>query len=134
MKKAVLFLIILISSVFTEDEDEYEELISETVTESYCTEVISNITKLLEEGYIFLDFYKSPLKGSNDEIYDIEALDLIEELNAISKTNRTFYGFIRDIRKILAKTGDDHLQIYPAMSPGGKNLTQCIFFYVTIFL
>ena len=127
MKKAVLFLIILISSVFTEDEDEYEELISETVTESYCTEVISNITKLLEEGYIFLDFYKSPLKGSNDEIYDIEALDLIEELNAVSKTNRTFYGFIRDIRKIFAKTGDDHLQIYPAMSPGGKNLTLYFF-------
>ena len=120
MKKAVLFLIILISSVFTEDEDEYEELISETVTESYCTEVISNITKLLEEGYIFLDFYKSPLKGSNDEIYDIEALDLIKELEAIPKTNRKFYDFYRDIYKIIKKTGDHHLSFNVQFSPINK--------------
>ena len=51
----------------------------------YCTDVISNINNLLEEGYVYLEFYKSPIKPKGSESYDIEALDLIKELEAIPK-------------------------------------------------
>ena len=35
---------------------------NEEVSEEYCTAVISNITKLLEEGNVYLEFYKSPIQ------------------------------------------------------------------------
>ena len=103
-----LFLIFLISQVLTQSDD-YEELVNITVSEEYCTEVISNITTLLEQRYVLLDFYKSPLQPENNESYAIEKLDLIQELNDISKKDRKYYDFIRDINQVIRKTGDNHL-------------------------
>ena len=62
MKLTELFLIFLIVPILAQLDQIYEELINIKVPEEYCTEVISNITTLLEEGYVFLDFYKSPLQ------------------------------------------------------------------------
>ena len=53
MLKRLYFLLLVIDLILG---DEYDELIKETVTEEYCNNVISNITKLIEEGYIFSDF------------------------------------------------------------------------------
>ena len=120
MKRSALFLILLIISVLSNNDATYEKLINEEVSEEYCTSVISNITKLLEEGYVYLEFYKSPIKPKGSESYDIEALDLIKELEAIPKTNRKFYDFYRDIYKIIKKTGDHHLSFNVQFSPINK--------------
>ena len=117
MKLNATFLILLILLVLSKSDDVYEKLINEEVSEEYCTAVISNITKLLEEGYVYLEFYKSPIKPKGGEIYDIEALDLIKELEAITKTNRKFYDFYQDIYKIIKKTGDHHLSFNVQFSP-----------------
>ena len=127
MKKAAFFLIVLISFIFAQDKDLYEELIKETVTEEYCKTVISNITKLLEEGYIYLDFYKSPIKPTDNECYSIEAIDLIKELRDIPTKNRKFYEFIRDIYKIIRKTGDGHLAFLCGESPNNSVLGKYVF-------
>ena len=97
MKSKVIFLIFLIIPVLSQYEDIYEELINAEAPEEYCTEVIGNITKLLEEGYIFLDFYKSPIKPKGEESYNIDSIDLIQKLEAIPTKDRKFYDFFRDI-------------------------------------
>ena len=56
-------LIILITG-----QDPYEELINEKVWEDYCTQVIYNMTKILEEGYVYLDFLKSPKQPEDMKI------------------------------------------------------------------
>ena len=126
MKAKELFLIFLISQVLTQSDD-YEELVKITVSEEYCTEVISNITTLLEQGYVFLDFYKSPLQPENNESYAIEKLDLIQELNDIPKKDRKYYDFIRDINQVIRKTGDNHLNFSPKYSPTGKAMSNFYF-------
>ena len=119
MKIKVFLLILLIIPILSQYDDKYEQILNETVSEEYCSNVISNITKLLEEGYIYLDFYKSPIKPKGDESYNINKLDLIQELESIPKTDRKYYDFMRDIYKIIRKTGDNHLNFvadYPISS------------------
>ena len=120
MKTKAFLLILLIFPILSQYDDIYEQILNETVSEEYCSNVISNITKLLEEGYIFLDFYKSPIKPKGDESYNINKLDLIQELEAIPKTDRKFYDFVRDIYKIIRKTGDNHLSFSVSISPSQK--------------
>ena len=117
MNKTLFLLILLIIPILSQYDDIYEQLLNETVSEEYCTEVISNISKLLEEGYIYLDYFKSPIKPKGDESYNINTLDLIKELEAINKTDRKFYNFLRDIHKIIRKTGDNHLGFYAGYGP-----------------
>ena len=127
MKKGLIFLIILISSILAQDDDYYDQLLNETVSEEYCTSVISNFTELLKEGYVYLDYYKSPIKTTSNEIYSIEPLDLIKELEAIPTKNRKFYEFIRDIYKITRKTRDGHLGFICTKSPNGILLNRFLF-------
>ena len=128
MEKKLFFLIFLLSLVLFHCQNTiYQKMIEETVTEEYCTEVINNVIALLKEGYVYLDFYKSPIKPKANESYSIEAINLVSELEGIPRKNRKFYEFIRDIIKIVRKTGDGHLKFYPEKSPGGINLGLCIF-------
>ena len=128
MKKKLIILIVLISSIFaSETDDTYEKLINETVSEEYCNAVISNITKLIKELYIYSDFYKSPISPKADEIYTIEPVDLIKELEAIPTKDRKFYEFIRDIYKIQRKTRDGHLGFLCTKSPSGISLQRNLF-------
>ena len=83
----------------------YEELTNETVTEEYCNSVIGNMTNLIKEGYIYLDYLKAPIQGNNNYATKV---DIIEELNNIETKNRKFYEFYRDIIDIIGKTGDGH--------------------------
>ena len=134
MKCNAPFLILLILLVLSKSDDVYEKLINEEVSEEYCTAVISNITKLLEEGYVYLEYYKSPKKLEGNEIYDIEDLDLIEQLEDIPRTNRKFYDFYRDIVKIIKKTGDNHLSFTAGPSPINRiNLKFCYYHIPFIF-
>ena len=103
MKKVVYVVILFFTSIWTQNNEYYEQLITETVTEEYCNNIISNITKLLEEGYVFTDFFKAPIQPNGNESYKINQVDLIQELNEINVTNRTFYDFIRDIISIKKK-------------------------------
>ena len=116
MKKSLLiyFLIILIFSV--KADSEYDKLISEKVTEEYCTYVIGNITKLIEDAYVYYDFFKNPKQPDGMPKY-FSTIDFTNELNNINKTNRTYFEFYRDIENILEKSNDDHLNIYGFRTP-----------------
>ena len=127
MKKFVV--IILLSLIF--GQDLYEDLLKEKVSDEYCANVIGNITGLLNEGYVYLDYLKAPKQPEGKEDY-IEKVDLISELNEISKTNRTFYEFYADIQNVLNKARDGHLSIMASKTP--KNISFgnyyfCIPFY-----
>jgi hypothetical protein len=100
--KLVLPLLVL---TFISSEDAYEQLVKEKADDQYCKDIIGNLTSILEQGYIFLEFLKSPIQPKGYSDY-IPTVDLIKELNEINTTNRTFYEFYRDMQKILAKARD----------------------------
>ena len=106
MKNILLILLLGIIVVQSQNFDVFNQ----TVSEEYCNYVIGNMTALLKEGYIYLDFVKAPKQpdGKNDYIPKV---DLIEELTNINKTNRTFFDFYADIQNVLEKTRDGHFSI-----------------------
>ena len=69
-----------------------KDLFNQTVSEEYCANVIGNMTALIKEGYVYLDFLKAPKQPEGKEDY-IPKVDLIEELESINKSNRTFFDF-----------------------------------------
>ena len=101
MKK--IFLIILLGLIF--GNEEFDQLLNEKVSEEYCSDVISNLTALLNDGYIFLDFLKAPSQpqGKEDNVIKV---DMISELNNINKKDRSFYEFYADIQNVLNKARD----------------------------
>ena len=129
MKKFVF--IILISITF--GQDLYEELIKEKVSEEYCNDVIGNITGILNEGYVYLDYLKAPKQPEGKEDY-IEKVDLISELNEINKTNRTFYDFYADIQNVLNKARDGHLSITVLKRQITSHLVIIIFAFLFIIM
>ena len=131
MRIGLYFLILLINFIL--GQDEYEELISETVTEQYCNEVISNLTALLNEGYIYTDFIKAPIQPKGNESYNINKVDLINELEKIPKINRKYYDFIRDIYTIIRKTKDGHLLFIAQQSPSNNDLSRYCFLLPFVF-
>ena len=131
MRIGLYFLILLINFIL--GQDEYEELISETVTEQYCNEVISNLTALLNEGYIYTDFIKAPIQPKGNESYYINKVDLINELEKIPKINRKYYDFIRDIYTIIRKTKDGHLLFIAQQSPSNNDLSRYCFLLPFVF-
>jgi hypothetical protein len=84
------------------------------------------MTKTLDEGYVYLDFLKAPKQPDGYEDY-IPQVDLITELNAIKRTDRTFYDFYRDIENILERTRDGHFSMYARVSPSNFPLNQSYF-------
>ena len=66
--------------------------------------IISNLIKLFEKRYIFLDIAKSPPPP-------FQPFDLIKELKSIKTENRKFYEFYQDLKKCLLKLKDGHVQI-----------------------
>ena len=109
MKIYLFFILIVLYNC----ENIYEELTNETVTEEYCNNVIGNMTKLINETYIYLDYFKAPIQDKNNYATKI---DIIKELNNIKTNNRNFYEFYRDIIDIIGKTNDGHFTFsyYPS--------------------
>ena len=95
-----------------------EPIFSEKVEETYCKEIISNITELLDM-YVFLDIAKNPPEIPGIPNYHHRKINLIEELENIETVNRTFYDFYQDIRKILSSTKDLHFKLYSYFTPKG---------------
>ena len=87
------------------------------ISEENCTIAIDNLKKLFKEGYIYTDIKKNP---PNKEYFG--KVDIIEELGNINVTNRTYYDFFRDIKRILGKIKDGHLGIAAYQSPNGYDL------------
>ena len=107
MQKVLLIIllgVIVSQSIFEED------VFNRHVSEEYCNNVIGNMTALIQEGYIYLDFLKAPKQPKGKENY-ITKVDLISELNNINTTNRTFYDFYGDIQEVLIKARDNHFVI-----------------------
>ena len=87
------------------------------ISEENCTIAIDNLKKLFKEAYIYTDIKKNP---PNKEYFG--TVDIIEELGNINVTNRTYYDFYRDIKRILGKIRDGHLNIVAYKSPNGYDL------------
>ena len=125
-----LLFLLLTSSIFCQNY--YEELIKETVSEEYCNSVIGNMTALINEGYVYLDFLKAPKQPRPNYF---QKMDLIKELNSINRTNRTFYEFYGDIHEIIRNTGDAHFSFYSEKTPNNFSLSSyyfCIPFYFLV--
>ena len=116
-----IFLLGLIAS-----QDAYESLINEKVDEQYCKSVIGNLTSILKEGYIFIEFLKTPIQPEGYTDY-IPPVDLLNELNGIKTINRTFYDFYREIQTVLGKARDGHLRIYATRTPNNFDLNSAYF-------
>ena len=92
--------------------------------EEKCNSVVDNIKKLMEEGYIYTDIIKNP---PNPEYFG--KVDLITELNNVKTRKRKYYDFFRDIRRIIGKMKDGHLNIVASKSPNlfdFKKITMCL--------
>ena len=98
--------------------------------EEKCKSVIDNVKKLMEDGYIYNEIIKNP---PNPEYYG--KVDLISDLNNVETKNRKYYDFFRDIRRIIGKMKDDHLNIVASKSPNGydlKKMSMCLPFSFVI--
>ena len=87
------------------------------ISEENCTTAIENLKKLFKEAYIYTDIKKKP---PNRKYFG--AVDIIGELSNISVSDRKYYDFFRDIKRILGKIKDGHLGIVAYKSPNGYNL------------
>ena len=56
-----ILLIILLIGITLANEDRYQELINEKVTDEYCKDIISNAIGIIKEAYVFKDFLKKPI-------------------------------------------------------------------------
>ena len=87
------------------------------ISEEKCKKVIDSLIKLFNDGYIYTDIKKNP---PNPEYFG--AADIISDLNNIKIIDRKYYDFFRDIKRILGKIKDGHLNIAASLSPNGHNL------------
>ena len=126
----ILLLAVLIS--FISGNDVYDELIKEKVSEEYCNYVIGNMTELIKEGYVYLDYLKAPKQPKPGYF---NKMDVIKELESIETSNRTFYDFYIGIQNVFKKAQDGHFVILASKTPNNTSLTNyyfCIPFYYYI--
>ena len=121
MKCVLLMILFLLIKGQIEDYDEYEELINEKVSEKYCNDVITNLSTVIDELYIYSDFIKAPRQPEGYDNY-IPKVDLVKELNAINKKDRYFFDFYRDIKNVLEKTRDGHFSFSASKTPNNLDL------------
>ena len=103
-----------------------EELYEE-IDEAYAKNVLSNLTKIIEDNYIFADIVKNPPEPI--ENYSHPAFDFKEEFEKINTKGRKFYEFYQEIRQVLGKSRDLHLKIYGKKTPSGIRfdyMTACL--------
>ena len=92
--------------------------------EENCTHAIDSLIKLFQGGYVYTDIKKNP---PNVDYFG--AADIIEELKNIETSNRKYYDFFRDVKRVVGKLKDGHLSINANKSPNGFYLpmmTMCL--------
>ena len=92
--------------------------------EEKCKLVVENVKKLMIEGYIYTDIIRNP---PNPEYFG--KVDLISDLDNVITKKRKYYDFFRDIRRIIGKMKDGHLNIIASKSPNSydlKKITMCL--------
>lgn len=122
MIKLKYFLIIVALLILVKNESsgtiDLSQLYKE-VDSIYMNNIISNLTSLLE-GYVYLDIVKNPPNSKHQKI------NLIEELRKINiSSNKPFYEFFREIRRVIGSVKDVHLAIMP-LNNQALNYTACI--------
>ncbi len=109
--------IILLINLFhiTINEEIYEifdflELIRTVkISENNQKNIIKNFKQLLNR-YVYLDILKNPPQPKERKDY-YNKVDLIKELDTLNTKERSIYEFYGDIRKIISKCQDYHLDI-----------------------
>ena len=113
--KYLLFFLLLLSFTIEKDSEkkifeieEFFELIYQTnITKQDSTKLINNLKKILER-YVYLDIAKLPPQPSGGHITEV---DLIKELSNVNQEERPLYDFYRDVKIIIDKCQDLHLNI-----------------------
>jgi len=72
-------------------------------SEENCKKVIDILKNIVKEIYVYGDISKNP----PNKTYYAE-VNLTEELEAIETSNRRYFDFYRDIKRVLSKTKDIH--------------------------
>ena len=105
------------------------EELYEIIDESYAKNVLSNLTTIIENNYIFYDIVKNPPQPIENVNYSHPAFDFREEFEKISTENRRFYDFYQDIKEVLGKPRDLHFNIQGIKTPKGikfSYMTACL--------
>lgn len=101
------------------------------ITEEDAKSLVDSLKNILER-YVFLDILKNPPQPS-DNYYNI--VDLIDELDKVSTEKRSLYEFYRNIKAILSKCQDLHLDITLEKELGDNiKLKNTIYAFPVIFL
>ena len=104
---AFSFEIELKENVIYEVSEFFDKIKKAEITEEDSKSLVDNLKKILER-YVFLDILKNPPQPSENYF---NTVDLIDELNNINTEKRSLYEFYRDIKTILNKCQDLHLDI-----------------------
>ena len=132
MKSLIIFLILFSFSLEVEQKytvyevEDFLNTISQTeITEEDSTKLINSLKQILER-YVYLDILKKPPQPS--EGYH-NVVDLIKELDKIQKGKRSLYDFYRDIKILITKCQDLHLDFGISRLFNGLSLNQACFIF-----
>ena len=106
-----------------------EDLFYEPIDEQYISEVTHYLASIIKNNYIYDDIAKNPPEPNGLENYTHPPIDFENALNNIEKTNRKFYEFYQEVKKILGTTRDLHFSIYGFKTPKGVKfnyMTACL--------
>ena len=136
MKSLIFFLILFSFSLEVEQkntvyevEEFFNKIAQEEITEEDSTKLINSLKQILER-YVYLDILKKPPQPS--EGYH-NVVDLIKELDKIQKGKRSLYDFYRDIKMLINKCQDLHLDFTNSRLFNGLSLNQAYFIFPLIF-
>jgi len=110
--------------------DLYEDL-----DKTYIDNVISNLTSIIS-SYAYTEIAQNPPQPEGLPNYNHDPIDLIGSLNNMTRENRKFYDFYREMREILGAVRDLHFRIFGSATPSGikiDKITACLpfSFYVS---
>ena len=91
-------------------------ILDEIVDDQYFIDVIKNIKDILDI-YVYTDIAKTPPDIIGYKNYHHRKINLKEGISKISTSNRKFYEFYQDIKRILTTVKDLHFNIYPQTTP-----------------
>ena len=95
----------------TYNPSEYFKYLQQEIDEITSDYIIKNISSLLQKFYIYKDIAKIPPKIDNLENYHHKPIDLLADINNITRKNQTHLSFYQDIYEVLNSVRDGHLGI-----------------------